>query len=106
MRGFGAGGFDHLLKHASIWELGRAGERIERTAHALLVARGLEVRKPFELRLDRLARRGPQRLALLGFLRRHAILVDTDNGLDTSVNLPLEGQRRVAANLLRNAGFD
>jgi hypothetical protein len=39
-------------------------------------------------------------------LRRHAILVDTDNGLDTSVNLPLEGQRRVAANLLRNAGFD
>ena len=106
VRDVGAGGLHHLLVDVLVLALGGAGERIERAAHLALVALGLEALEPLQLRVDLLARRRLERLARHLLLGRHAVLVDADHGLLAGVDLLLEGQRRVAADLLRDAGLD
>src|SRR2546421_8804281 len=103
VRGLRTGRLDHLLEHVLALAFGGADERVERPAHLFLVAPGLEAREPLQLRLDLLARGGLERLALHLLLGGHAVFVDADDGLLPGIDLLLEGQSRVAADLLRDA---
>src|SRR2546423_11348206 len=94
--GLRTGRLDHFLEHVLALAFGGADERIERPAHLFLVAPGLEAREPLQLRLDLLARAGLERLALHLLFGGHEVLFDPDDSLLPSLDLPLEGQSRLA----------